>query len=85
MLPFEDSKSLSLLFHLNSEPWANVDAYQTATYEVEYKRVTCFSPTIALPIPPETELLRVLRKRWSCRAYERRTLTLSQLSTLLLG
>jgi len=85
MLPFEDSKSLSLLFHLNSEPWANVDAYQTSSYEVEYKRVTCLSPATALPIPPETELLQVSRKRYSCRAYESRALALSQLSTLLLG
>jgi SagB-type dehydrogenase family enzyme len=85
MLPFEDSKSLSLLFHLNSEPWANVDAYQTATYEVEYKGITCSSPAIALPVPPETELLRVSRKRWSCRAFEPKTLALSQLSAILLG
>ena len=85
MLPFEDSRSLSLLFHLNSEPWANVDAYQAATYEVEYKKVSCSSPTVALPLPPETEILRASRRRSSCRAFEPRTLALSQLSTLLLG
>ena len=39
MLPFEDETTLSLLFHLNSEPWANIEAYQSAVYEVEYKEL----------------------------------------------
>jgi SagB-type dehydrogenase family enzyme len=85
MLPFEDSTSLSLLYHLNSEPWANVDAYQSTTYEVEYKRIACSSPPLALPTPPETGLLQISRKRWSCRAYEIKTLPLSLLGALLHG
>jgi hypothetical protein len=27
MIPFEDPTTLSLLYHLNSEPWLNTQAY----------------------------------------------------------
>lgn len=85
MLPFEDSKSLSLFYHLNSEPWGNIDAYQSVTYEVEYKDVVTSSPARALPTPPESDLSQLLTNRRSCRAYELKTLPLSALSALLWG
>jgi hypothetical protein len=37
MIPFEDPTTLSLLYHLNSEPWLNTQAYNDSPYEVEYR------------------------------------------------
>src|ERR1700679_4307457 len=85
MFPFEDGTSLSLLYHLNSAPWGNVEAYQSVTYEVGYKQVTPCSPPFPLPTPSRSDLTRLASKRYSCRAYEPKTLPLSTLSTLLLG
>jgi SagB-type dehydrogenase family enzyme len=85
MLPFEDETSLSLLFHLNSEPWGNIDAYQRVTYEVEYKQVASSAPPLALPTPSESGITRLAARRWSCRAYEPKALPLSTLSALLWG
>jgi SagB-type dehydrogenase family enzyme len=85
MFPFEDGTSLSLLYHLNSEPWANIEAYQTPTYEVEYKQVTPSSPPLSLPTPSESDITRLIKIRYSCRAYEPKPLLLSSLSALLWG
>lgn len=85
MLPFEDSSSLALLYHLNSEPWLNMEVY-TEQYEVQYKEITDRGKTVALPqAGRESELLRFLRMRRSCRSYLQRTMPLAQLSTLLAG
>jgi SagB-type dehydrogenase family enzyme len=85
MFPFEDGTSLSLLYHLNSEPWANIDAYQSPTYEVEYKQVNPSSEPYSLPTPSESDISRLTKKRWSCRAYEPKPLPLASLSALLWG
>ena len=85
MLPFEDGTSLSLLYHLNSEPWGNIEAYQNVTYEVEYKQITSSLPPLSLPTPSQSDVTRLASKRWSCRAYELKALPLSTLSALLWG
>jgi SagB-type dehydrogenase family enzyme len=85
MFPFEDGTSLSSLYHLNSEPWGNFEAYQSVCYEVEYKQVTPSSPPLSLPKPPESEITRLSQKRYSCRAYEPQNLPLATLSALLWG
>lgn len=85
MLPFEDETTLSLLYHLNSEPWGNVEAYQRVTYEVEYKHVAPSSPPVSLPTPVESDVTRLASNRSSCRAYEPRPLPLSTLGGLLWG
>jgi SagB-type dehydrogenase family enzyme len=85
MFPFEDETSLSLLYHLNSEPWGNVEAYQRVTYEVEYKQVAPSSPPLSLPAPTESEVTRLAGSRSSCRAYEPKLLPLSILGSLLWG
>ena len=38
MIPVDDPQYLSLLFHLNSEPWLNEDAYRSAGYQHEFKQ-----------------------------------------------
>lgn len=85
MLPFEDETSLSLLFHLNSEPWANMEAYHNAVYEVEYKSVAAMSPELPLPPPPDTALTRLAPRRASCRAFAPKPLPLPLLSAVLWG
>lgn len=85
MLPFEDETTLSLLFHLNSEPWANLEAYHSAVYEVEYKDVASVSPELPLPPPPDTALTRLAPRRASCRAFAQKPLPLPLLSGILWG
>jgi SagB-type dehydrogenase family enzyme len=85
MLPFDDETTLSMLFHLNSEPWANTEAYQSAGYEVEYKDVAATSPELPLPSPLDTALTRLASKRASCRAFAPKTLPLQLLSDILWG
>lgn len=85
MLPFDDETALSMLFHLNSEPWANMEAYQNIIYEVEYKEIAATSPELALPRPPGTALTRLASKRASCRAFAAKALPLQILSTVLWG
>jgi SagB-type dehydrogenase family enzyme len=85
MLPFEDETSLSMLFHLNSEPWGNTEAYQDELYEVEYKDVVTALPELPLPQPPETVLTRLARERASCRAFAMKALPLRLLSAILWG
>jgi len=83
MLPFEDETSLSMLFHLNSEPWLNTDL--DAVYEVEYKEFSTALSELALPEPPKTVLTRLGRERASCRAFAMKRLPLSYLSAILWG
>jgi SagB-type dehydrogenase family enzyme len=85
MLPFEDETSLSMLFHLNSEPWANMEAYQNIVYEVEYKDVFATSAEVQLAPAGDTILTRLATKRASCRAFAPKLLPLSLLSTILWG
>lgn len=83
MLPFDDETSLSMLFHLNSEPWLNSDLF--AAYEVEYKEFANALAELPLPQPPKTAFTRLARERASCRAFAMKTLPLSSLSAILSG
>ena len=52
MIPVDDATTLSKLFHLNSEPWANIDAYQaSAGYRVTYPSVGDPGAAVSLPLP----------------------------------
>lgn len=82
MIRFEDATTLSLLYHLNSEPWLNVDAYQGASYEVDYKAFSNTDRT-ALSPPADSPLRRLLTRRKSCRRFAPRPLALRCLSDLL--
>ena len=85
MLPYEDTNTLSLLFHLNSEPWGNMEAYQSATYDVDYKLVSACLPEVVLPAAPESPLRQLMRRRASCRVYDRKSLPLASVGALLSG
>ena len=62
MIPVEDGTTLPLLYHLNSEPWMNLEAYAQHSYEVEFKQET--GEAVALPTPGEgSQLVRLLAAR----------------------
>ena len=83
MIPFEDATTLSALYHLNSEPWLNTEAYQDAAYEVEYRKLAPPGSALALPKPPGSSLQTLLRERSSCRRYQQRSMPLETLAALL--
>ena len=83
MIPYEDATTLSLLYHLNSEPWLNTNAYEAFAYRVDYKEVEGCVERVALPPPQTSPLTKLLQARASCRRYRFQPLPLSVLATLL--
>ena len=80
MLPLDDPTTLSLLFHLNSEPWLNDAAYENAG-----RRETLGEPGpggVALPPAPASALTALLARRRSCRRFAARALPLDALAAL---
>jgi SagB-type dehydrogenase family enzyme len=83
MFPADDGRSLSLLYHLNSEPWANTEAFE-AVYESGYDEFQ--TESVALPpVVADSHLLKLLQARRSCRNFAAREMNLSDLSTVLYG
>jgi SagB-type dehydrogenase family enzyme len=79
-----DGETLSRLYHINSEPWSNIEAYREAQdYEVQYKEMAPTGERISLPAPSDSTLLELLSQRQSCREYQLRTLSLETFSTIL--
>ena len=85
MIPLRDSTTLSLLYHLNSEPWPNREAYENTAYTVEYKEIAEAEETSSLPSPEDSPLMQLLTRRSSCRRYLTREMPLRTVSTLLGG
>ena len=85
MIPFRDATTLSLLYHLNSEPWLNREAYENSAYAVNYKEIPEAEQRISLPPPEDSHLMRLLKQRSSCRYYKSQAMPLATLSTLLGG
>jgi len=86
MLPLEDGTTLPLLYHLNSEPWMNFEAYAEHAYEVEFKREEGIGDPVALPKPDEgSRLWQLLARRRSCRKFAPRSLPPAMLGTVLGG
>ena len=82
MIKFEDPTTLSLLFHLNSEPWLNNDAYRGAAYHQEFMECGGAQARTSLPPPSESALSPLFRLRRSCRAYLPQAMPVSSLSAL---
>lgn len=82
MIKFEDATTLSLLFHLNSEPWLNNEAYRGDAYHQEFKEIDSPAAPIRLPLPAESELTRLIRLRTSCRTYLPEAMPLESVSVL---
>jgi len=86
MLRVEDGTTLPLLYHLNSEPWMNFEAYADQPYEVEFKHEKGIADPVSMPRPDaNSQLLKLLAKRRSCRKFSSESLSLSALGTLLGG
>ena len=84
MLPFDDASSLPLLYHLNSEPWMNLEAYADPLNEMQFKRMYGVGPSKPLPNPDfDSPLRRLIRERRSCRSFVEKTMPLSQLGDIL--
>lgn len=86
MIKSDDAATLPLLYHLNSEPWMNVDAYTATLAEVpipvRVPREHCVTlPYAAGPGP----VAQALAARRSCRCYAARALGAQVLSGLLAG
>lgn len=82
MIKFEDETTLSLLYHLNSEPWLNDEAYRNAAYHQEFKEIESPIERQRLPPATESELSRLIRLRRSCRAYRPEQMPLTAAAAL---
>jgi SagB-type dehydrogenase family enzyme len=83
MLPFEDARSLALLYHQNSEPWMNLAAYSAYHGPMAFKSVGPEDAAIDLPAPGGSPLSRLLAERSSCREFAGTAIPLSDLASLL--
>ena len=84
MLPENDATTLSRLYHLNSEPWLNNEAY-SAVYHQEFRDAPGDAARLSLPKPEETPLLQLFRQRKSCRLFQPDELPLAKLSALAMA
>jgi SagB-type dehydrogenase family enzyme len=85
MIKFEDGTSLSLLYHLNSEPWLNDEAYRGAAYHQEFKEVDAPVARTTLPEAPASAVVRLAAGRQSCRAYRTDPMPLATVSALTMA
>jgi SagB-type dehydrogenase family enzyme len=83
-LPVGDPTGLSLLFHLNSEPWLDEEAYELASVH-EPLVDPGDRPVVALPPAGDSPLVRLQRARGSCRAFAVGEMPLAVLADLLAG
>jgi len=84
IIPLKDGETLSRLFHINSEPWANTEAYEQAKdYEVEYQELAVQREPISLPEASPSRLMELLAARQSCREYEAKSISLTALSSIM--
>lgn len=84
MLPYKDAYSLASLFHLNSEPWNNVTAYDDPhSHKAEFKSMGPREDAIALPLAQESPLFGLIAGRTSCREFAGRNIEMQQLANVL--
>lgn len=83
MLPVTDAYTLPSLYHWNSEPWLNLEAYSNPTHEMLFKTTVPEGTGIPLPDAAATPLANVIRRRRSCRKFADETMELSTLGSIL--
>lgn len=83
MIPLEDPTTLSLLFHLNSEPWLNDEAYKGGSVNQELKVPDGVIAELPLPAPAGSALMELLAQRHSCRDFAPTEMSLANASALL--
>ena len=85
MIPLEDPTTLSLLFHLNSEPWLNDEAYHSSPMNQELKVPEGVVGEISLPRPQQSTLTELLGHRRSYRDFAPVQMPLAHASELLVA
>lgn len=83
MIPLEDPTTLSLLFHLNSEPWLNDEAYKGGSVNQELKVPDGVIAEVTLPRPSGSVLTELFEQRQSCRDFAQTEMSLENASALL--
>jgi SagB-type dehydrogenase family enzyme len=83
MLRYDDPLTLSLLFHLNSEPWNNVAAYNDPHARTEFKTVESTGESVPLPASQISPLTRLLAARRSCREFAQLPIMVDELAAIL--
>ena len=82
-IPFEQASQLAILFHLNSEPWMNQQAYNAPRVPHETQNFENAQDIVQLPAARSTPLFELIRLRHSCRAFTGAGMTLERFGTLL--
>jgi SagB-type dehydrogenase family enzyme len=83
MIPVDDPTYLSRLFHLNSEPWLNENAYRGSPYQQEFRDHPESKLRVALPETLSDTVMSLAAARVSTRAYSRAPLPLDNLASML--
>jgi SagB-type dehydrogenase family enzyme len=83
MLPLNDPAQLPLLYHLNSEPWLNYEAYANPANHPRYVARAWPGDGVSLPSTETSAIGQLLQTRGSCRAYSSAALTLGDLASVL--
>jgi SagB-type dehydrogenase family enzyme len=79
----KDPNGLSLLYHLNSEPWLDEEAYRGSPYVQEFINPDPSAAYLPLPASQPSSLTSLIRNRRSVRAYRPAQLAIASLSRLL--
>jgi SagB-type dehydrogenase family enzyme len=83
MLRTDDAWTLPLLYHLNTEPWLNLDAYSDPAHEMLFKTAVPKASPVQLGKPDDTPLRRAIRARRSCRAFADQSMPLAYVAGIL--
>jgi SagB-type dehydrogenase family enzyme len=83
MLPLEDGRSLPLLYHLNSEPWMNLEAYSTYSGPMAFRSIETSQPKVPLPAAGVSPLERLVARRQSCRTFTGESMAMTDLASIL--
>jgi SagB-type dehydrogenase family enzyme len=86
MLDADDTRTLALLFHLNSEPWGGGSEWAEEDYRIEFKQIRDAEERVILPRVEEPgALLRLIGRRTSGRTFAETTMALADLAEILAG
>jgi SagB-type dehydrogenase family enzyme len=84
MLPIDDAATLPLLYHINSEPWLNVEAYKDPSNEMRFKQMPEGGESVLLPrVEIDSPLRRFIRERRSRREFVEGPMPMHQLADIL--
>lgn len=86
MLKPDDSHSLALLYHVNSEPWSNPAAFEEGIPDGAAKDLAGDAPPVPLERPTAAGALdRLLGSRSSCRVWACQPVTRAELAHVLVS